>query len=47
MFWTAGPALGVSLVAFFVLGLNADPDAAVEHRRGPGRAGKAFNISAL
>ena len=29
MFWTAGPALGISLVIFFVLGLNADPDAAI------------------
>ena len=29
MFWTAGPALGVSLVIFLFLGLNADPDAAL------------------
>src|SRR6059058_4913003 len=25
MFWTAGPALGVSLIAFLVLGLRAEP----------------------
>ena len=29
MFWTAGPALGVSLVIFLVLGLTADAEAAV------------------
>src|SRR4249919_2123973 len=29
MFWTAGPALGISLVIFLILGLNADPEAAI------------------
>src|SRR6476620_4418098 len=29
MFWTAGPAIGISLVIFLFLGLNADPDAAL------------------
>ena len=29
MFWTAGPALGISLVIFMVLGLNADPEAEI------------------
>jgi len=29
MFWTAGPALGISLVAFLVLGLTAEPAAGV------------------
>jgi Na+:H+ antiporter, NhaC family len=29
MFWTAGPALGVSLVIFLLLGLNAEPSGAV------------------
>src|SRR4029078_6992517 len=29
MFCTAGPALGISLVLFMILGLNADPDAAI------------------
>src|SRR6478672_3747881 len=29
MVWTAGPALGISLVLFFVLGLNADPTAEI------------------
>jgi NhaC family Na+:H+ antiporter len=29
MFWTAGPALGISLVAFLVLGLTASPETTV------------------
>jgi Na+:H+ antiporter, NhaC family len=29
MFWTAGPALGISLVAFLVLGLTANPESTV------------------
>src|SRR5207342_2182274 len=29
MFWTAGPALGVSLVAFLVLGLRAEPEGGI------------------
>ena len=39
MFWTAGPALGISLVIFLVLGLNADPDAEIstDAARGPWR----------
>ena len=47
MFWTAGPALGISLVIFLVLGLASDPggeastDAAVEALE------QAFNISAV
>src|SRR4249919_2226930 len=47
MFWTAGPALGVSLVAFFVLGLTADPQAVVSTDAARAELGKAFNISAL
>src|SRR4249919_2819510 len=47
MFWTAGPALGVSLVAFFVLGLTADPKATVSTDAARAELGKAFNISAL
>jgi NhaC family Na+:H+ antiporter len=34
MVWTAGPALGISLVLFFVLGLTADPQGGVD----PGEA---------
>src|SRR6478609_315084 len=45
MFWTAGPALGVSLVAFFVLGLTADPQAVVSTDAARAELGKAFNIS--
>ena len=47
MFWTAGPALGISLLIFLVLGLSADPagavspDAAIEALEG------AFDISVL
>ena len=47
MFWTAGPALGVSLALFLVIGLSADPsgevstDAAVDALEG------AFHISAV
>ena len=33
MFWTAGPALGISLVIFLIIGLAAD----TERRRQPGR----------
>ncbi len=47
MFWTAGPALGFSLVAFFVLGLTADPEAAISTDAARAELGKAFNISAL
>src|SRR4051812_39181125 len=46
MFWTAGPALGISLVIFFFLGLNADPDAAVSTDAARAALGDAFNISA-
>jgi NhaC family Na+:H+ antiporter len=47
MFWTAGPALGVSLVAFCILGLTADPKAAVSTDAAREALGNAFNISAL
>ena len=35
MFWTAGPALGISLVIFLVLGLNATPDGEVSTDEAP------------
>ena len=47
MFWTAGPALGVSLVIFFLLGLNADPDAAISTDAARAALGEAFDISFL
>src|SRR3954449_7286178 len=47
MFWTAGPALGVSLVVFLVLGLTADPTAVVSTDAARVELGQAFNISAL
>ena len=45
MFWTAGPALGISLVLFMILGLNADPDAAISTDAARAALGEAFNIS--
>jgi Na+:H+ antiporter, NhaC family len=47
MFWTAGPALGISLVLFFFLGLNAEPEGAVSTEAAQEALGKAFNISAV
>jgi Na+:H+ antiporter, NhaC family len=45
MFWTAGPALGISLVLFMVLGLSADPDAAISTETARDALATAFNIS--
>src|SRR3954454_646955 len=47
MFWTAGPALGVSLVLFFLLGLNADPDAAITTDKARAALAVAFNIGSV
>ena len=48
MFWTAGPALGVSLVIFLVIGLGAEPARRGQHRRGAStRSQSAFHISAV
>ena len=44
MFWTAGPALGVSLVIFFLMGLNADPEAAISTDRARAAVAAAFDI---
>ena len=44
MFWTAGPALGISLVIFLVLGLNADPEAEISTDAARAALGAAFNI---
>jgi Na+:H+ antiporter, NhaC family len=45
MFWTAGPALGISLVIFFVIGANADPQADVSTDAARAALGEAFDIS--
>jgi Na+:H+ antiporter, NhaC family len=47
MVWTAGPALGISLVLFFLLGLNAEPESAVSTQAAQDALGKAFNISVV
>jgi NhaC family Na+:H+ antiporter len=47
MFWTAGPALGLSLVIFLILGITGDAHAAVSTDEARAVLGKAFNISAL
>jgi NhaC family Na+:H+ antiporter len=45
MIWTAGPALGISLVLFLVLGLRANPDASVSTDEARAALGQAFNIT--
>jgi Na+:H+ antiporter, NhaC family len=47
MFWTAGPALGISLIIFLVVGLTADTDAAVSTDQARDALASAFNISVL
>jgi Na+:H+ antiporter, NhaC family len=47
MFWTAGPALGISLVIFLVLGLTATPNGGVDTQAALDVLGQAFNISAV
>ena len=47
MIWTAGPALGISLVLFLLLGLNAEPEGAVGTEAAQDALGTAFNISAV
>jgi NhaC family Na+:H+ antiporter len=45
MFWTAGPALGISLVLFLLLGLNAEPEAEISTDDARAVLGQAYNIS--
>jgi NhaC family Na+:H+ antiporter len=47
MFWTAGPALGISLVIFLVLGFSAEPQAAVSTAAARQALRDAYNISAV
>jgi NhaC family Na+:H+ antiporter len=46
MFWTAGPALGLSLAVFLVLGFAADPQAEISTDAARAALAEAFNISA-
>jgi NhaC family Na+:H+ antiporter len=45
MVWTAGPALGISLVIFLVLGLTATPEGAVSTDQAREILGQAYNIT--
>jgi Na+:H+ antiporter, NhaC family len=45
MFWTAGPALGLSLVAFLFLGLTAEPQSGVDPDQALAILSSAFTIS--
>jgi Na+:H+ antiporter, NhaC family len=45
MFWTAGPALGISLVLFLIIGLNAEPSGAASTEDAQQALEGAFNIS--
>jgi Na+:H+ antiporter, NhaC family len=47
MFWTAGPALGISLIAFLVLGLTAEPSGGVSTQAALDALESEFNITAL
>src|ERR1700759_119034 len=47
MIWTAGPALGISLVLFFVPGRPANPAASISTAQAREALGTAFNISAF
>src|SRR6187551_193768 len=44
MFWTAGPALGISLVIFLLIGLNSDPTAEISTDKARAALAVAFNI---
>ena len=47
MFWVAGPALGISLVAFLGLGLVAEPAGDVDTQAAVDALESAFNISVI
>ncbi len=47
MYWTAGPALAISLVLFFFLGRNAQPSGATSTEAAQQALEGAFNISLL
>jgi NhaC family Na+:H+ antiporter len=45
MFWTAGPALGISLLIFFLLGLNAEPTGGLSPEAAQDVLDDAYDIS--
>jgi Na+:H+ antiporter, NhaC family len=47
MFWTAGPALGISLLVFLVLGLTAEPKGGVSTQAALDTLEHEFNVSAV
>ena len=47
MFWTAGPAIGISLVLFLIIGLNAEPKGAASTEAAQQALEGAFNITLL
>ena len=47
MFWTAGPAIGISLVIFVVLGLTAEPSGGLDPALAQDVLGQSFVISPL
>jgi Na+:H+ antiporter, NhaC family len=47
MFWTAGPALGISLVLFLIIGLNAEPSGAASTDAAQKALESEFNITLL
>jgi Na+:H+ antiporter, NhaC family len=47
MFWTAGPALAVSLILFLLIGLGADANAAVNPDKALDALENAFHLSAV
>src|SRR4051795_7143772 len=47
MFWTAGPALGVSLIIFLVIGLTADPSGSVSTDAALDVLAGEFKLSAI
>jgi NhaC family Na+:H+ antiporter len=47
MSWTAGPALGISLIVFLILGFTADPSGASSTDAAQAALEEAYNISAV
>jgi NhaC family Na+:H+ antiporter len=47
MWWTSGPALGVSLVLFVLIGLNVEPSGAMDVGKAQGALESAFRITPL
>jgi Na+:H+ antiporter, NhaC family len=47
MFWTAGPALGISLVIFLIIGLSVDTNAEISTDAALDAVGSAFHISVI